>query len=237
MNTVLFKDLGQISYQKAWDYQRELHQELVDIKMQNRDRIQQGLSPIPPSHHLLFCDHPHVYTLGKSGSLDHLLLSEQELENQGIEFFKINRGGDITYHGPKQIVAYPIFDLECFFTDVHKYVRFLEEAVILTLAEYNIKADRIKDYTGVWILPEDNSPKRKICAIGVHLSRWITMHGLAFNVNTDLKYFDYIIPCGINDEDKTVTSLEKELRRPVDIKEVKAKLKKHFQNLFQFTFA
>lgn len=234
MNKVLFKDLGQISYQKAWDYQRELHQQLVGLKMQNRDRVEQQLEPLLQSHYLLFCEHPHVYTLGKSGSMGNLLLNEQELENQGIEFYKINRGGDITYHGPKQIVAYPIFDLECFFTDIHKYVRFLEEAVILTLAEYGIKGTRIKDYTGVWIVPEDNSPKRKICAIGVHLSRWVTMHGLAFNVNTDLKYFDYIVPCGINDEDKTVTSLQKELGFAVNIEDVKFKLKTHFQNLFQF---
>lgn len=236
MNKVQFQDLGRISYQNAWDYQRELHQQLVAIKMQNRDRLEQGLQPLEQSHYLIFCDHPHVYTLGKSGSLDNLLLNEQELENQGIEFFKINRGGDITYHGPHQIVAYPIFDLECFFTDVHKYVRFLEEAVILTLAEYSITAERIKDYTGVWIVPEDGSPKRKICAIGVHLSRWTTMHGLAFNVNTDLSYFDYIIPCGINDEDKTVTSLAKELGQEVEITEVKAKLKRHFRDLFQFTY-
>ena len=166
--------------------------------------------------------------------MDHLLLNEAELQTKGIAFFKINRGGDITYHGPGQVVGYPIFDLDCFFTDVHKYVRYIEEAVILTLAEYGLKGVRYEGYTGVWLEPEGDQPKRKICAIGVHLSRWVTMHGFAFNINTDLNYFDYIIPCGINDPDKTVTSLSIELGHEVSILEVKSKLIKHFARLFNF---
>jgi lipoyl(octanoyl) transferase len=231
---VKFKDLGLISYQEAWDYQRNLHQQLVDVKLQNRALAEAAQPLIQQQNYLLFCEHPHVYTLGKTGNLEHLLLNEAELKAKEIEFFKINRGGDITYHGQGQIVGYPIFDLECFFTDVHKYVRFLEEAIIRTLAEYGIVADRIKDFTGVWILPKDGSPKRKICAIGVHLSRWITMHGFAFNVNNDLKYFDYIIPCGIQEDDKTVTSLAKELGYSLDIEEVKDKIKSHFETLFEY---
>lgn len=231
---VTYQDLGNISYQKAWDYQRELHKLVVDNKLNSNKLIEAGAPPLPQKHYLLFCDHPHVYTLGKSGSMDNLLLSEAEMEAEKIEFFKINRGGDITYHGPGQIVGYPIFDLECFFTDVHKYVRYLEEAVIRTLADFNVIADRVEGFTGVWIIPTDGSPKRKICAIGVHLSRWTTMHGFAFNVNSDLKYFSYIIPCGINDEDKTVTSLAHELgKSTVDIEGVKKRLKVNFQNLFE----
>lgn len=234
---VNFQDLGKISYQTAWDYQQQLHQAVVSTKLQNRKLIDEKLPLLSQKHYLLFCEHPHVYTLGKSGSLDNLLLNETELAAQSIEFYKINRGGDITYHGPGQVVGYPIFDMEEFFTDIHKYVRYLEEIIILTLAEYGIKGERIKDYTGVWILPEsENLPKRKICAIGVHLSRWTTMHGFAFNVNADLDYFHNIIPCGINDDDKTVTSLAKELGRIIDIEEVKAKIKIHFKNLFQFEF-
>ncbi len=169
--------------------------------------------------------------------MDHLLLSEEALEERGIQFYKTNRGGDITYHGPGQIVAYPIFDLDCFFTDVHRYVRYLEEAVILTLAEYGIEAGREEGYTGVWLAATSVLPKRKICAIGVHLRRWITMHGLALNVNTDLTYFQHIIPCGINDADKAVTSMALELGRTVDLEEVKAHLRKHFAQLFDFEWA
>jgi lipoyl(octanoyl) transferase len=231
---VVFKDLGLISYAKAWDYQRELHQELVQTKLDNRVASEQSLPPTTPTNYLLFCEHNHVYTLGKSGSMDNLLLSEATLQAKEIEFFKINRGGDITYHGPGQIVGYPIFDLECFFTDVHKYVRFLEEAIIRTLAEYDIIAGREEGFTGVWIKPTDGTPKRKICAIGVHLSRWITMHGFAFNVNSDLDYFKNIIPCGIEDEDKTVTSLAKELGRIMDMESVKDKVKKNFEILFDY---
>lgn len=237
MEKVIYQDLGRISYKKAWDYQQERLRELIDRKLSNRN-----LQPYDPDfsayrHYLLFCDHPHVYTLGKSGSPDHLLLNEQQLEEHGIEFFKINRGGDITYHGPGQIVGYPIFDLDRFFTDVHKYVRFLEEAVIRTLAEYGLTATRHAGYTGVWLAGDADRPERKICAIGVHLSRWVTLHGFAFNVNSDLSYFKNIIPCGINEEDKDVTSLAAELGRKIDINETKRILKKHFQELFEFVYA
>ncbi|MFZ4544416.1 MAG: lipoyl(octanoyl) transferase LipB [Saprospiraceae bacterium] len=233
---VHFQDLGNISYQQAWDYQTMIHKKLVDLKIQNRKSIEEHQPLLTQEHYLLFCEHPPVYTLGKSGSIDNLLLTEEQLEANEIEFFKINRGGDITFHGLGQLVAYPIFDLDCFFTDVHKYVRFLEEVVIRTLAEYGIEGSREKDYTGVWIDAEDRSPKRKICAIGVHLSRWTTMHGFAFNINTDLKYFNNIIACGITDENKTVTSLSKELNRKIDMEEVKQKIKYHFQSLFDFQF-
>jgi len=237
MQKVIFKDLGTISYREAWDYQQVLLQQSIDTKRQNRDFKENNRPLLDVRHYLLFCQHPPVYTLGRSGSAQHLLLDEQGLHNKGIEFFKINRGGDITYHGPGQIVGYPIFDLDCFFTDVHRYVRYLEEAIIRTLAEYDIEAMRIKEYTGVWLPQTNVFPKRKICAIGVHLSRWVTMHGFAFNINTDLQYFNHIIPCGITDSDKTVTSLAKELGRKVDEEEVKQKLKKHFASVFGFEFA
>jgi lipoyl(octanoyl) transferase len=231
-----FQDLGSIDYQKAWDYQTKLHRQLIDRKLNNRILVKEGKVPEPQTHHLLFCEHPPVYTLGKSGSLDHLLLDQASLANGGFTFYKINRGGDITYHGPGQIVGYPIFDLDCFFTDVHRYVRYLEEAVIRTLAEYDILGYREPGYTGVWIAESANKPKRKICAIGVHLSRWVTMHGFAFNVNTQLSHFENIIPCGINDTDKGVTNMAEELNRPVDIAEVKQKLKEHFARLFHFEY-
>jgi lipoyl(octanoyl) transferase len=178
-----------------------------------------------------------VYTLGKSGSLSNLLLDEVALQKAGFEFFKINRGGDITYHGPGQIVGYPIFDLDCFFTDVHRYVRTLEEAVMLTLAEYGLKGIRVEKYTGVWLEASETKPLRKICAIGVHLSRWVTMHGFAFNINTNLDHFKHIIPCGIVDEDKAVTSLALELGKEQDIEAVKQSLKQHFAQVFGFEFA
>lgn len=237
MEKVIFQDLGRISYKTAWDYQQKLLRELVDRKLKNR-HLEEGNPDFSPyEHYLLFCDHPHVYTLGKSGSIDHLLLNEKELAKKEIEFFKINRGGDITYHGPGQIVGYPIFDLERFFTDVHKYVRFLEEAIIRTIAEYGLSGIREKGFTGVWLAAKDNAaPKRKICAIGVHLSRWVTLHGFAFNVNSDLSYFRNIVPCGIDDADKDVTSLATELGHGVDIGEVKQKVKKHFQELFEFDY-
>lgn len=238
MQKVIFKDLGRIPYQEAWDFQQGLHDEAVRRKRENRERKERGEALLPISHHLLFCEHPPVMTLGRSGAEANLLLDENSLREKGIEFFKINRGGDITYHGPGQIVGYPIFDLDEFFTDVHRYVRYLEEAVILTLAEYGIEdAYRIKEYTGVWLPQAGWLPKRKICAIGVHLSRWVTMHGFAFNVNTDLDYFRHIIPCGINDKDKDVTSLAKELGHTVDENEVKEKLRRHFAELFGFEFA
>lgn len=237
METVIFKDLGRIRYREAWDYQQELLDEVVGRKRANRKRKEAGLPEEPQRHYLLFCEHAPVYTLGKSGSPEHLLLNEQQLEEAGFEFFKINRGGDITYHGPGQIVGYPIFDLDCFFTDVHRYVRYLEEAVIRTLADYGIVATRLKGYTGVWLNAAGKGPMKKICAIGVHLSRWVTMHGFAFNVNPSLQHFNNIIPCGINDADKTVTSLEKELGRRVPIEQVKERLKRHFAELFGFQWA
>lgn len=226
-----------MGYQEAWDYQTQLHQEIVEQKLALR-KAGQDLSPTESGlHYLIFCEHPPVYTLGKSGSIDNLLLDDAALAQAGFEFFKINRGGDITYHGPGQIVGYPIFDLDRFFTDVHRYVRYLEEAVIRTLAEYGLKGIRVEKYTGVWLEETEQLPLRKICAIGVHLSRWVSMHGFAFNINTQLAHFNNIIPCGIADEDKTVTSLSKELGREMDIEEVKARLKDHFAHLFGFTFA
>lgn len=234
---VVFQDLGIIPYQKAWDYQQQLLKQVVDTKLRNRHLSAVDTNRISHPHYLLFCEHPPVYTLGKSGSIEHLLLTEEQLKQEGFEFFKINRGGDITYHGPGQIVGYPIFDLDCFFTDVHRYVRYLEEAVIRTLDEYDIEAEREDGYTGVWLPASSWQPKRKICAIGVHLSRWVTMHGFAFNINTNLDHFSNIIPCGIQEVDKGVTSLAQELGTAVDMEEVKNKLKRHFAHLFGFAFA
>lgn len=231
---VKFHDWGSISYAKAWDDQTAIQQELVALKRSNRDLNEERR--VDPIHSLIFCNHPHVYTLGKSGSEDHLLIDKQQRDDQNIEFYKINRGGDITYHGPGQIVGYPIFDLEHFFTDVHKYVRFLEEAIIRLLAKYEVKAGREEGYTGVWLPSTTKKPKRKICAIGVHLSRWITLHGFAFNVNTDLSYFNHIIPCGINESDKAVTSLAEELGRAMDIEKVKNELKQILADLFEFEY-
>ncbi len=230
LNQVAHQDLGLISYQKAWDYQTILNKKLIARKRANGED-----QDYKPYHYLLTCEHKPVYTLGKSGSMDNLLLDSSELSSSSFEFFKINRGGDITYHGPGQLVVYPIFDLEYFFRDIHRYVRQLEEVVIRTLADYNIEATRQKDFTGVWIL-DDNGPSRKICAIGVHLSRWVTLHGLAFNINSNLSHFDNIIPCGIDTSDKTVTSLEKELGRKVDMEEVKVKIKSHFASLFEYKY-
>ena len=231
--TVLYKDLFNISYQEAWDLQTDLLKEMVRVKRENRDKDPNQIAK--QKHHLLFCEHPPVFTLGKSGSVDHLLLNEKALKDNGFDFYKINRGGDITYHGPGQITGYPIFDLDEFFTDVHKYVRFLEEVVIQTIAHYDIIGTRIDGFTGVWIL-ENGKPSRKICAIGVHLSRWITMHGFALNVNTQLEHFENIIPCGIDDKNKMVTSVEKELGRNVDLQEVKELLKLNFAQIFDFKF-
>jgi lipoyl(octanoyl) transferase len=236
MQQVIFKDLGLISYADAWEYQQKLHNELITVKKRNRDLLQEKQELLPVKHYLLFCEHHPVYTLGKSGSDENLLLDEKELQDKGIEFFRINRGGDITFHGPGQIVGYPIFDLDLFFTDVHRYVRYLEETVIRTLKEYAIEAIRIKEYTGVWLPAKGWIPQRKICAIGVHLSRWVTMHGFAFNINTDLNYFSNIIPCGISDKDKSVTSLAQEYGATIDITEVKEKLRYHFSELFGFEF-
>ena len=225
---VVYSDLGLIDYKQCWDYQEKLFTELISRKVHNRDLPEDQKEPV--KHYLLFCEHPHVYTLGKSGSEDHLLIDKQQLEEKKATFYKINRGGDITYHGPGQIVGYPIFDLDHFFTDIHKYLRYLEEAVILTLAEYGIKAGRSEGLTGVWIDEQDPAKARKICALGVRASRWVTMHGFAFNINTDLDYFGNIVPCGI--DDKAVTSLEKELGRSVDMEEVKEKLKGYIAQMF-----
>lgn len=229
---VIFRDLGLIDYKDAWDIQETLFQEVIDRKVANRKlSIEEQESP---KHYLLFCEHPHVFTLGRSGDEANLVIKEADLPSVQATFYKNNRGGDITYHGPGQIVGYPILDLDFFFTDIHKYLRFLEEAVILTLKDYGIEAGRIQGLTGVWLDPENKAKARKICALGVRCSRWVTMHGFAFNVNTDLNYFNYIIPCGITD--KQVTSMEKELGRKVDIEEVKLKLKENIGLLFQMNF-
>lgn len=227
MQNVFYRDLGLIDYKQAWDYQESLLNEIVSGKMARRNQADQQYHPV---HHLLFCEHPHVYTLGKSGKDDHLLLDEKQLSENNAVFYRINRGGDITYHGPGQIVGYPILDLDHFFNDIHKYLRFLEEAVIMTLEKYGIKGGRIEGLTGVWLDPDDPAKARKICAYGVRCSRWVTMHGFAFNVNTDLSYFGNIIPCGISD--KAVTSMKQELGYEVDIEEVKELLKKNISSLF-----
>ena len=223
---ILFKDLKIKDYQETWDYQTTLLQEIVDIKIGNRRK---NLS-IETDNHLLFVEHPHVYTLGKSGDLSNLLLNEKQLEEKGATFYKINRGGDITYHGPGQIVGYPILDLENFFTDIHKYLRLLEESIILTIAEYGLKGYRSAGETGVWL--DVGTPfARKICALGIRSSRWVTMHGFALNVNTNLGYFDHIIPCGIRG--KATASMEAELGEKLDLEEVKGKILKHFKTLFE----
>lgn len=235
---VIFQDWGLTDYQQAWDRQEELFNSVVKLKTDIRNRqaatVEAGgsgiadLEDITPNY-LVFCEHPHVYTLGKSGKAEHLLLDEQGLKEKEAVYYAINRGGDITYHGPGQIVSYPILDLDNFFTDIHLYLRTLEEAVILTLADYGLQAGRYPGYTGVWF-DADNERARKICAMGVRCSRWVTMHGLAFNINTNLDYFKNIVPCGI--EDKAVTSLEKELGYKADINEVKKILKHHISVLF-----
>ncbi len=223
---VLFQDWGRLDYQEAWDKQEQIFAETVRIKTENRDSQNPKLTP----NYLVFVEHPHVYTLGKSGKPENLLLDEKGLEEQEATYYKINRGGDITYHGPGQLVGYPILDLDNFFTDIHLYLRTLEEAIILTLADYGITAGRYPGYTGVWIEP-DLPSARKICAMGVRCSRWVTMHGFAFNVNPNLDYFKNIIPCGI--DDKAVTSMELELGRKVELEEVKQILKTHIARLFE----
>jgi lipoyl(octanoyl) transferase len=230
--TVQFIDLGLIDYQQGWDRQEKHFAEIIDIKVKNRG-IASEEQEITPNY-LLFCQHPHVYTLGKSGKIDNLLLNEEGLEDKQAKFYKINRGGDITYHGPGQLVGYPILDLENFFTDIHRYMRLLEEAIIQTLAEYGIEAGRIEGLTGVWLDSVAQKNPRKICAMGVKSSRWVTMHGFALNVNTDLDYFQNIIPCGI--DDKAVTSMATELGQLLDIQEVAAKLQTHLGKLFEMEF-
>ena len=225
--SIVVQDLGRKDYKETWDYQEELFKKILDLKIRNR---RENLTLETPNYFLLV-EHPHVYTLGKSGDFENLLVSEDYLANIGATFYKINRGGDITYHGPGQIVGYPILDLENFFTDIHKYLRLLEEMVILTLAEYGVKAERSKGETGVWL--DVGTPfARKICAMGVRASRWVTMHGFALNVNADLGYFDNMIPCGI--KGKAVTSLNVELgKQEVSMEEVQQKLLKHFTTLFE----
>jgi len=227
---IQLQDLGKKDYKSTWEYQEEIFKDIVDLKIKNR---REELD-LPTPNYLLFVEHPHVYTLGKSGDLENLLLNEKQLEAKGATFYKINRGGDITYHGPGQIVGYPILDLENFFTDIHKYLRFLEESIILTLAEYGLESGRSEGETGVW-LGVGTPFARKICAMGVRASRWVTMHGFALNVNVDLGYFDNIIPCGIRG--KGVTSLNVELGvEKVDEEEVKAKIIKHLKDLFEAEF-
>ena len=222
---VQLQDLGNKDYKETWDYQEQIFANIVSQKVEKRTNPE-----INTSNYFLFVEHPHVYTLGKSGDMSNLLLSEKQLEDKGATFYKINRGGDITYHGPGQIVGYPILDLENFFTDIHKYLRLLEEAIILTLADYGLQSERSEGETGVW-LGVGTPFARKICAMGVRASRWVTMHGFALNVNANLGYFDNIIPCGI--KGKAVTSLHVELGREVDEEEVKQKIIKHFADLFE----
>ncbi len=222
---VFFEDLGKRPYKEIWDYQEALLKEKVALKRSVNNSI-----PATVPHHLLFVEHYPVYTLGKSGKQEHVLITETERLKKGIEYFHINRGGDITFHGPEQLVAYPVLDLEQFKTDLGWYLRSLEEVVILTMAEYDLKGDRSVGETGVWIEPNVAGRERKICAMGIRCSRWVTMHGLAFNVNTDLDYFNYIIPCGI--VNKQVTSLQKELGRMLPMDEVKQKMKKNFEKVF-----
>lgn len=213
--------MGLVDYQQAWDHQERLLAQNVDIKIKDNGQT---------AHYLLFAEHPPVYTLGKSGRIENVLLDEAERGRRNIQFYKINRGGDITFHGPGQLVVYPILDLEKFYKDIGKYLRNLEEVVIRVLADYGLKGDRSAGETGVWLDPNIKSRERKICAIGVRCSRWITMHGLAFNINTELDYFNGIIPCGI--QDKQVTSLQKELSREIPLPEIKEKVKKYFEEVF-----
>ncbi|CAA0236402.1 Lipoate biosynthesis protein B LipB (Octanoyltransferase) [Tenacibaculum maritimum] len=223
---IYLEELLKKDYKETWDYQSDLLQSIIDLKIKNR---REG-TDIPTKNYFLFVEHPHVYTLGKSGDMSNLLLNEEQLRQKGATFYKINRGGDITYHGPGQIVGYPILDLENFFTDIHKYLRLLEEAIILTIGEYGLKGERSEGETGVWL--DVGTPfARKICAMGIRTSRWITMHGFALNVNTNLGYFDNIIPCGIRG--KAVTSMEAELSRKISEEEVKSKILVHFKTLFE----
>lgn len=228
-NKVYYQNLGLIDYKEAWDYQEKIFNEIIQEKLQNRERQYSDKSLTP--NYLLLCQHPHVYTLGKSGDSNNLLINDSELKKRGVSFYHINRGGDITYHGPGQIVGYPIIDLDNFTTDIHKYLRFLEEAIILTLQEFGIDSGRIPGLTGVWLDTDNNAKARKICAIGVKTSRWVTMHGFALNVNTDLDFFNYIVPCGI--DDKAVTSLSKELNRNVEISNVEEKVKRNIEKVFE----
>jgi lipoyl(octanoyl) transferase len=227
--TVIFQDLGQMGYQQAWDYQEQLLRQNLDIKARHRDATG-GHTPAPTTHYLLFCEHPPVYTLGKSGKPEHLLISEAEMAERGIEYFKTNRGGDITFHGPQQLVGYPILDLEHFGTDIGRYLRNLESVIMESIAHWGIAGGRSAGETGVWIAPGAPGQERKICAMGVRCSRWITMHGFALNVNTNLDYFNHIIPCGI--QNKAVTSMEKETGAGVNMEDVKTVVKQKFAQVF-----
>ncbi len=228
LREVHFSDLGLIEFKEAWNLQEILVKEIVEQKIENRKAF--PLHQKITKNHLLFCEHKPVFTLGKSGKINHLLANEEWLQNQGIDFHKINRGGDITHHGPQQITGYPILNLDYFFTDIHRYMRSLEEIIIRTLSEYEIEAGRLKGATGVWLQPDNPHLARKICAFGIRCTRWVTMHGFSFNINNNLDYFNMIVPCGI--PDKQVTSLQKELNREIDIEEVKTKLMFHFSEVF-----
>ncbi len=229
MPKVSWEDIGLKDYKEVWDYQESVFKKAIDLKIANRTADAETL----PENRLIFCQHPHVYTLGKSGEENHLLINSEELTKQGAAFYKINRGGDITYHGPGQLVMYPILDLDQFFTDIHKYMRYLEEAVILTLSEFGIKAGRVEGLTGVWI--DGGTPsERKICAMGVKSSRWVTMHGIALNVNPDLSYFNHIVPCGI--VDKSVTSMQQELGKEISIDQVRESLRINMANIFDYDY-
>jgi lipoyl(octanoyl) transferase len=229
---VQFQDLGLIDFKQAWDIQEKLLEETVGSKIQNKNNNFEDV--LLTNNHLIFCEHTPVYTLGKSGKEKNLLLSQEELQKNKINYYKINRGGDITFHGPGQLVGYPILDLENFFTDIHKYLRLLEEAVILTLQEYNIVAGRIDGLTGVWVEHENQEKTRKICAMGVKCSRWVTMHGFALNINTNLEYFDNIIPCGI--DDKAVTSMKKEMGMEINFRDVQEKMKRNLATVFDWIY-
>jgi len=229
MTTVKYENLGLIDYKEAWDYQEKIFRNTVDLKI----KIRNGETTESTQNYILFCEHPHVFTLGKSGDKNNLLLDDKALVKNEASFYAINRGGDITYHGPGQLVVYPIFDLDHFFSDIHKYLRFLEEAVILTLKEYGIESGRVDGLTGVWI-DGDLPSARKICAIGVKSSRWVTMHGIGFNINSDLSYFSHIVPCGITD--KAVTSMQQELGKKLDLQEVSDILKEKLAELFDYSY-
>ena len=230
MTNVRFQDWGMMDYKEAWDRQESYFAQTLRIKSENRTYN----TTIPTEHFLIFCEHPHVYTLGKSGKQENLLLDEMGLAAASATYYKINRGGDITYHGPGQIVGYPILDLDYFFTDIHKYLRLLEDAIINTLKKYGIVSGRIEGLTGVWLDIDDMSKARKICAMGVRCSRWVTMHGFALNVHPDLSYFNNIVPCGI--ANKSVTSIERETGHIIDMEAVKKSLRAHFESVFGINF-
>jgi len=232
MQQVIFEDWGKIEYGTAWDQQEAILKENLAVKAQWFGKSEEEKDrSIDTTHHFILCEHPHVYTLGKSGMMENLLLNDSRLKELDVTFYKTNRGGDITYHGPQQIVGYPILDLEKIYTDLGKYMRGLEEVIIRTIAHWGLVGDRLPGSTGVWLDADIKGKERKICAMGVRCSRWVTMHGFALNVNTDLKYFDYIVPCGITD--KGVTSMQKELGEAVDTNLVKAEIKKHFEEVFE----